>query len=215
MLKQTGRCYILEGIDGTGKTTQCDILASKLGCKCLHLPYYDCSSGQDVKNYIPKKKQGKDELKFQRLCLMNMIWFFEQVVKPEIEAGRDVVISRGLLSMGVYGLEGLSHIEDEKELEECTKKLGYMLLVMNSMLYDSKIPCIYILLDLPVNESLKRIQLRGELHPQFETKERLTFCRKHFKNFDVPVVNVKGKTIEEVAKEIEDLVSTHIEELEK
>jgi len=207
--QERGTAFILEGGDANGKSTQAKRLAKHLDCKEFHFPYYECMTGQVVRRMIADKKEGATELEFQRAVCANFTWFYNKVVLPIIETGENVVITRGILSAIAYGRYAA---KDQNEFEH----IYDLVLALELFLHRKKIKTVNIILDLPVEEAMKRIKRRDDEAAEiFENEKCLTSVRKtYLETQDIPIIKCEGKTKATIGKEVNAIVKTYFDELD-
>lgn len=176
-----GLFLVIEGIDGSGKSTQVELLARRL-----------CRLGLQVVT-LREPTQGKWGRKIRELSKTSgslrpedeLELFIrdrrENVarnIKPALKAGRTVVLDRYYYSTLAYqGARGLP-------LEEIRRRHQKFAIV----------PDLVFILDVPVRTGLRRIKDRPVIYSLFEEKEYLKKVRKIFLSFrDPEVVVVDGR----------------------
>ena len=166
-----GRLIVLEGIDGSGKSTQMNLLAQRLQ-----------TEGRTV--YLTREPSDGPIGTLIRQCLSGRIQFDEKTmaalfaadrldhihnkingIKEKIAAGIDVLSDRYYLSNFAYQSVGVDY--------DWVKQLNA------AAMQDMK-PTAHIFIDVPVEVALERIyQNRGDIE-RYENKERLTHTREMF-----------------------------------
>lgn len=147
-----------EGIDASGKETQSKMLARQLGAKLYSFPDYSTPSGQLIKRHLHQEWQVMegtrdydgpylnpelDAFVFQSLMLTNRMEVADEI-RTHLQAGGCIVADRYTVSGEVYGAsDGL----DGDYLRKVHLSLPH--------------PDLYILLDIPVEESFRRRPNRG------------------------------------------------------
>ncbi len=138
-----------EGIEGSGKTTQANLLSERLkkeGYKVL-LTYEpgDTEIGRKIRDILLDSRAKINPLVELFLYLADRVQHIEEKIKPHIETGFIVICDRftdSTVAYQGYG-RGISI--------ELIKKL-------NKILFDDFLPDLTILLDLPVQHGLQRNQ---------------------------------------------------------
>lgn len=198
----TPRFIVLEGVDGVGKSTQITLLSSWL--IALGVPHVTTREpgGTPVGEAIREVVLDRDDLDVPSeselfLILAARAAFVRDVVRPALEEGRTVVADRFSLSTLAYqgygrGLE-LERVRNAIELST-----------------GGLIPDLYLVLDLPVEESRKRqrkasgdgdrIERSGE---DFRKAVRDGYLELARIEPNVETVNARG-TPEEVHRRIRD-----------
>lgn len=155
-----GSLIVLEGLDGTGKSTQLPRLAERLAT-CGHRVLrtaepYDCAPGRRIREIA---KSGAAVAPEQELAL-----FLEQrrlhvreCIEPALARGEVVLSDRYFLSTVAYqGARGHSAQEILARSES-----------------EFPIPDLVLLLELPADRGLERVRRRGLSEPAFEQREYL------------------------------------------
>jgi dTMP kinase len=160
-----GLLIVLEGTDGSGKSTQLPRLAARLEAAgrrvvCTREPY-DCAAGRAIRAVARSGRRVAPE--------QELAWFFEQrrahvreVVRPALARGDVVLSDRYFVSTAAYqGARGLDATA-----------------ILAASEAEFPLPDLVIWLDLPVEEGLARAHARGEpLEPAFEEREFLERVR--------------------------------------
>lgn len=112
-----GYLIVMEGIDGAGKSTQCDALEKWLHDKGWKVTVSKWNNSPHITDTIKKGKKEK-WLSPTLFCLLNasdMVWRYENVIKPALEKGHVVICDRFYYTSYVRdSLRGVS----EKLLDE-------------------------------------------------------------------------------------------------
>jgi len=205
-----GVLIAIEGIDGTGKTAQSEILVKKLAEKGysavgLHEP----TEGEWGKKIKELAKNGRYQIKAE--TELDYFYFdrledVERNINPSLKQKKIVVMDRYYLSSVAYqSARGLSSDYIEKA---------------NKMI--APIPDVTIILDLDPEVALRRIKHKRNMTPNhFERKKYLDHVRKVFLKQFSNRPNVKiidgddNRSIPMVASEIWRIVEPIILELEE
>ncbi len=190
-----------EGLDGSGSSTQGQLLAERLqtaGKKVLVTkePTGDTPTGQLIRSVLQhRQKMSPQEL--QRLFTEDRAEHLKNVMEPALAAGTTVITDRYLFSTLAYGA-----LEVEWDwLKE-----------LNSSF---RLPDMTFLLKLEPAECLRRIAARGSELEFFEREEKLTKIWKNYERVAAEFPNIhiidSNRPIEEVSETILRLLK-HFEE---
>lgn len=162
----TGTFIVIEGIDGTGKSTQAKMLKSALE-----------EAGQTVTldrepSDGPYGKILRDSATTGRLSAQEELDLFhmdrkhhlDEVILPALNRGETVILDRYYFSTMAYqGQRGF----DQDEIRKTNLSFAPN-------------PDILFILDLPVDKARERIAVRGDTTNEFEKSEALQYCRDTF-----------------------------------
>lgn len=161
-----GFLIVIEGIDGTGKSTQATALSETLRKKNHHvIQSFEPTNG-------PWGKKLRESATTGRLSIQDELSYFindrrehvNEVIEPTIAAGGIVILDRYYFSTMAYqGARGIDPASIREENESFAPK-----------------PDLLIVLDLNVDTALKRIGVRDGEANEFEKRESLSFCRDLF-----------------------------------
>lgn len=191
-----GLFIVIEGIDGTGKSTQ----AKRLG------EWFTAQGRDVVLSYEPTAgpwgKKIRETGATGRLSPQDELQYFlndrqqhvSELITPSLAAGKVVILDRYYFSTMAYqGLRGF----DPQEIRR-----------MNEVF--APIPDLLLIMDLDVNTALRRIGARGDTANAFEKRENLERCREIFlslKDEDfVRVIHASG-TLDEITNRVIGAVS--------
>lgn len=191
--REKGTCFIvIEGIDGTGKTTQARLLADELKKRgkvvlLTKEPTNDTEPGKKLRQAL-RKEISLTEKEFQILFTEDRLEHVEKIIVPSLRKGSTVVSDRYAFSTIAYGSRGCDPVWLTKINE------------------DFPLPDITLLIEIPLEESIKRIGKRGEEAQVYEEKEKLKHIlnayRKLTKTFPgFKIIDGSG-TIQETHKKI-------------
>ncbi len=166
MTTSPGKLIVIEGIDGTGKSTQASMLADALR-----------KEGHEVvQSFEPTNgrwgRQLRESATTGRLTIEEELDYFlkdrrqhvEELIAPTIARGGIVVLDRYYFSSMAYqGARGI----DPASIREKNEVFAPQ-------------PDILLILDLPVDVALERIGVRDGEANEFEKRESLQFCRDLF-----------------------------------
>ncbi len=193
-----GKFIVIEGLDGSGKSAQVELLVNYLKKKGKEIiltkePTMDSEAGRKIKQALIKEIVV-EPLELQKLYVQDRKEHLENKVIPALKEGKFVVSSRYAFSTFAYG--GSAGL-DVKELIDLN---NHFLL-----------PDVTIIVDVSPENCIKRIEGRGESKEYFEEKEKLEKVNAFYKKFpdmfeNVVIVNGE-KSIEEVFEEIKNIVN--------
>lgn len=192
-----GLFIVIDGIDGTGKSTQ----TSRLGD-------WFTSRGRDVVlSYEPTNgpwgRKLRESASTGRLSPEDELQYFlndrrehvEQKIAPALAAGKVVILDRYYFSTMAYqGARGF----DPAEIRRMNESFA-------------PIPDLLLILDLDVDTAHQRIGHRGDSTNEFEKRESLERCREIFLSLkDEPYARVidSNRTLDDVTEQIQVIVAT-------
>ncbi len=163
--------FVLEGVDGAGKTAVCDQLVDILsneGHEVVRLrePTNENEWGREIRARSPKGElTPQEELE---LFIRDREWNVRNRIQPALESGSLVLMDRYFFATGAYqsASTGL-HWKD--------------ILRRNREEISAPEPNIVFILDVPVDIGLRRVSERkGSLNEQFEQYDRLLKVRNAY-----------------------------------
>lgn len=161
-----GLLIVLEGIDGTGKSTQTRTLAEWLHSRnhpaILSREPTDGPWGTQLRQSAQSGRLSPaDELDF---FLKDRRQHVEELIRPALAGGTTVVLDRYYFSTMAYqGARGLDPAEIRRQNEQFAPT-----------------PDLLLILDLDVDTALQRIGSRGDTANEFEQRASLQTCRDIF-----------------------------------
>jgi len=197
----SGKYYAFEGIDGSGKTTQAKMLSEyfkEQGKKVLLTKEpTDGPTGELIRKVL-NKEITLPSLSLQYLFCADRAVHLQETVIPALKNGDVVITDRSLWSSIVYGISDLLLPENEKE----RLLVSYNLL---SLYGGFLIPDQTFFLRIPVEASMKRIEMRGKKKSLYEQQEKLQrieseylWLAQKFKEYFIPIEADHTKTADEV-----------------
>lgn len=187
---------VIEGIDGTGKSTQVKRLAdwfSSLGREVV--ASREPTSGPWGTKLRESAETGRlsseDELQY---FLNDRKQHVDELISPSLAAGKVVILDRYYFSTMAYqGSRGF----DPQEIRRLNEAFA-------------PIPDLLLILDLDVDQALQRIGTRGDTANEFEKRGNLERCREIFLSLEsepfVRVISTEG-TPDDVAQRIRNVVT--------
>lgn len=165
---RTAPIIVIEGIDGTGKSTQAKMLAEFFQRHeipaCLTSQPTRKGAGQQLREAAENgiRFDPEEEL---RLVLLDKQEHAEEIIEPALARGEVVILDRYYFSTMAYQSYG-GHYSPEllRQMSEQTCRK----------------PAISFILDLPVELTRARIKERGSKPSLYEESDRLEHCREVF-----------------------------------
>ncbi|KAL6935439.1 hypothetical protein ACO0R3_000482 [Hanseniaspora guilliermondii] len=196
-----GRLILIEGLDRTGKTTQCTLLSKDLNFEYYKFPNRETPIGKIINEYLTRNMKLSDQS--IHLLFSSNRWELQKIIKNKLDAGIDCILDRyvysGLAYSAAKNVEGM-------DLKWCLQpdigllKPDLTIFLTNDSYKDNKGFGEEIYENTQFQDSVKE-KFKKIFSISFEEEEYLNY---HFKN-----VNVTGLGIEEVNKIIVDIVSNH------
>ncbi len=197
-----GVLIAIEGIDGSGKTTQCLLLYDALrkkNCDVLlsHEPT-EGKIGEKIRNLLKKNSDIKSQEVYE-LFVRDRMEHVNEKIEPALKEGKIVIIDRYFISTIAY--QGASGIPIAK--------------IINNHEKFAPMPDLVIILDIPVDEAIKRLSNKRkdlfEKNIDFLQKVREIYLNmKKFLNTNIIIIDA-SRSIMDVHKEILYYVMNFIE----
>jgi len=171
-----GYLIILEGIDGTGKSTQAKLLASSLRDQghrvVLSREPTDGAFGRRLRESATTGRLSPEEE--LQLFHQDRREHVETLIEPALQGGEIVILDRYYFSTMAYqGVRGFDPQEIRRVNEEFAPQ-----------------PDLLLLLDLSLDTALQRIGVRDGKTNEFEQRESLQRCRDIFHSVQDDFVTV-------------------------
>ena len=194
-----GLFIVIEGIDGTGKSTQARRLGEWLASQGREVVLSREPTagpwGQKVRESAATGRLSReDELEY---FLNDRREHVAELIAPSLAAGKIVVLDRYYFSTMAYqGARSFDPAEIRRKNEEF-----------------APVPDLLLIMDLAVDAALERIGARGDTANEFEKRENLERCREIFLSLKdesfARVINTCG-TLDEVAERVREAVESHL-----
>jgi dTMP kinase len=187
----TGLFIVIEGIDGTGKSTQAARLADWFRDQGREVVLSrEPTAGPWGKKLRESAATGRlspaDELEY---FLNDRRQHVTELIAPSLAAGKVVILDRYYFSTMAYqGARGFDPLEIRAKNEAF-----------------APVPDLLLILDLDIDSALGRIGARGDTANEFEKRDNLERCREIFLSLkDEPFVRVidTNATLDEVSARI-------------
>ena len=171
-----GRLIVLEGLDGTGKSTQLPRLAARLAASGREVVTtrepYDCAPGRKIRELAQRHAPVAAEEELALFVAQRRLHVRERIA-PALARGAVVLSDRYFLSTVAYqGARGLDPVRLLAESEA-----------------EFPLPDLVLLLVLPPADGLARVAARGgTAEPAFERADFLARVREIFDALDRPYI---------------------------
>jgi len=195
-----GKYICIEGIDGSGKTTICNLLAKELKNSVVIREPSDFEIGNFIRSSLKEKKE------FMNNPFISSLLFFADRIYLKNEILRlkekfDFVISdRCFLSTYAYQKALIKDEKDKLIFEE----------IFNLLLKKVEIPDAIIILDVDVEIAMDRMLKDGKDLSLYENKSFLEEVLKNYREMNLDLENVylidANRDIEEVKRDVLKLI---------
>lgn len=205
----------LEGIDGSGKSTQLHLLAEKLRSEGLHVvltsePKSDSVIGKIIREVL-SNKISMPSAAFQYLYSADRVMNQENIVKPSLEKGEIVLTHRSFWSVIPYGVM-------DKGMQSYDKKNAEVLMVAQGLLsqYHQFIcPDVTFYLDVPVDVAMDRLSHMDKTKEIYEKKDKLAQIARGYEwemqEFPDKFVRIDGtRSEDQITQQIFDYITNSI-----
>ncbi len=196
-----GKFIVIEGLDGSGQTTQVRLLGNFFIEKGYEVvltkePTLDSASGRQIRQILDEKI-GADSETIQKLFTQDRREHLQNKVLPALEQGKIVISDRYFFSTFAYGAAGGLDLEQ--------------LIGLND---DFLLPDLTFILQVSPEVCVRRIEKRGEGIKLFEKKEKLEKVWQTYKilpnRFENVYIVDGEKPIERVFLQIKEVVLSQI-----
>jgi len=197
-LSYPGILIVIEGIDGSGKSTQADNLYVSLQDRFGEVVKFreptSSEWGREIREKA-KTKEGLTPIEQYKLFLKDRSYNFSNNLFPFLEKGYIVIVDRYYHS--TYSYQGAVGIDKHKILKENLRICSP--------------PELLFVLDLKVEDALKRISFRKK-DELFESEKLLKKVRKNYMDFTGRGVNFINANMskEEIEKSILEKIDNYI-----
>jgi len=187
----SGKFIVLEGLDGSGQSTQAGLLRDFLikeghGVVLTKEPTFDSEAGRKIREALDEKLQVESK-QLQELFAQDRKEHLENLIVPALKEGKMVVCDRYFFSSFAYGAsDGL--------------ELDWLLKINDGFL----LPDLTFILKVSPEVCIERIEKRGSEKTLFEKKEKLA---KVWQTYSILPNRLSDVYIIEGEKEIGDVLS--------
>lgn len=197
----SGKFIVIEGLDGSGQSTQAALLKDFLMKEGKEVvltkePTLNSAAGKEIREVLDKKKEVSSK-ELQELFTQDRKEHLENLIIPALKEGKIVVSDRYFFSTFAYGTaSGLD--------------LDWLISINNEFL----LPDLSFILKVSPEVCIQRIEKRGEETKLFEKKEKLAKVWQIYQTLPSRFENVYmidgEKMIKEVFSRVENLVRSQI-----
>ncbi len=192
-----GKFIVFEGLDGSGQTTQVNLLGKFLegnSCKVFLTkePTKVSEAGEKI-NDILNRKVKIPPLELQKIFAEDRKRHLEDQIVPALKEKKIVISDRYFFSSFAYGAADGAKLEDIIEIND-----------------NFLIPDLTIILKVRPDVCIERIKKRGIPQTLFEEKEKLAKVWNYYEKFptifeNVMIINGES-SIEDISKEVKEIV---------
>lgn len=195
-----GKFIVVEGLDGSGKSSQIDLLVDflkKSGREVVATkePTMESEAGRKIKQAL-KKEIVVEPLELQKLYVQDRKEHLENKVIPALEKGEFVISSRYAFSTFAYGHS------DGLEVD--------LLVKMNK---NFLLPDLTVIINVDPEFCVERIEGRGTPKELFEKKEKLTKVNEIYKKIPLMFENAVVINGERPIPEVFEAVKKEVNKL--
>lgn len=195
-----GKLILVEGLDRTGKTTQCTLLQKTQSFQYYKFPNRETPIGKIINEYLTQNMKLSDQS--IHLLFSSNRWELQAEIKDVLDSGNDVILDRyvysGLAYSAAKGVEGMDLnwcLQPDKGL----LKPDLTLFLTNESFGDNQGFGEERYENMSFQNKVKDIFVNKIFIEKFEKKD---YLENHYKN-----VNVTGMSIEEVHEVVAGLVN--------
>jgi dTMP kinase len=195
--QRKGKLFVLEGIDGVGKSTIFQMLKEDLSFSDLIFSFEPTTGpyGQKLRRLLSEKKADPREL--LNLFISDRKEHVEKLILPALKKGKPILLDRYYLSTVAYqGVEFSNLLE---------------LLRTNETF--APLPDLVIYLDLSVEQALQRVISRNQGKSLFEREEFLRSVSHNYEEILPLFRHVRlpaWKTLESLYSDIKELIQSYL-----
>ena len=192
MVKQNGKIFVIEGPDGSGKSTMVANLTKKfhkmgMNIKRISLPNPDSEYYIEIRKELLNPFLDIDML--QKLMMINMDYCFSKIVSPQLHEGTSFIIDRWAISTIIYSfIKHGSIIINDFSTKDGYLDLERMVRVASGFIWPNKI----FYLNTPKYLLYKNSIDRGG-NEIFDKKEMIDKIYSEYRTFYEAVSNKKNR----------------------
>ena len=187
-----GKLFVIEGPDGSGKSTMVSHLIERLSEKNIPiedvaLPNPKCVLYKEIRKYLTNTNLNIDTL--QSMMIVNMRDCFKRLIIPKIESGINIILDRWAISTIIYNIvKNGSLIKKEFITKDNEIDLERVVRVTSSSFWPNRI----FYLNTPkldvINNSIKRLR-SGDDKEVFDKKESVLNIYNTYQDFYKTLTN--------------------------
>lgn len=199
MSNSRGRLILIEGLDRTGKTTQCTLINKNLNFDYYKFPNRETPIGKIINEYLTQNMKLCDQS--IHLLFSSNRWELQNEIKTKLDAGIDCILDRyvysGLAYSAAKNIKGM-------DLDWCLQpdigllKPDLTIFLTNDSFNNNEGFGEEVYENTKFQNDVKNIFVNKIFTTNFENVD---YLNEHFKN-----INVTGLNIEEVYKVIVDII---------
>ena len=160
---------VVDGLDGSGKTTICNYIAEKTKAKYMR-SFGQGAIGKTIRDHFLKKTNHYNiDVSFNWVLSANLEAIYDYVI-PALSSGQSVVLDRYFSSTFAYQISRIG-----KDLTDTVNyydpKLLYFQNLLSKVLEDAPVS-LYIYCDVDIDNSLERISRRLEESNHYDLESR-------------------------------------------
>lgn len=212
----SGKYIAIEGIDGSGKSTQAQKIKEYFELKgnavvTTYEPNLSLFGGEDiVKVFTSKKKIPPQALQY--LLSANRLINLSEIVEPTLEKGHMLITDRSFWSAVVYGCMDLNNTYS---LDDSHRMLITQSIL--SMYHQSIVPDITFYLSVSAETGITRLQERKKSRENdlYEKREKLEKVVEGYtwlvKNYPEQLIQIDGeRAIDEITQDMIQIIETKL-----
>ena len=189
-----GKLFVIEGPDGSGKTTMVSHLIARLHkenipVEDIALPNPDCILYKEIREYLTKQDLDIDVL--QSMMINNMRDCFENIIVPKIESGINIILDRWAVSTIIYNIVKNGNLIKKEFLTKDNEiDLERVVRVASSSLWPDRIFYLNTPLCDILNNAMKRFMF-GDDKEVFDKTDSIKYVYYTYQDF-YKAVTTKG-----------------------
>lgn len=213
---------IFEGIDGSGKSSQYDLLRKHLASNYPNLPAVypkEPDKNRPIGNEIYQILKGQhsayqlDKMRpyhMQAFYIEDRMFNYRENIIPALQRGIHVIQDRGVASSFCYGAKSPDEFYDFMGLHDRVFSAAQVPFIW---------PDLILIFDIPAETAIKRMTKAGKIKDGFEQKKKLELVRSNYLAFAKKYPNcvvVDGKPSgEKIFKKTFSIVSVVLNKINK
>jgi dTMP kinase len=205
---------VVDGLDGSGKTTICNYIAQKTKANYMR-SFGQGAIGKTIREHFLKKTNNYNiDVSFNWVLSANLEAIYDYVI-PALSTGQSVVLDRYLSSTFAYQIARIR--KEPFDIEKCDDpKLLYFQNLLSRVLEDAPVS-LYLYCDVNIDTSLKRISSRTDEsnHYDLESKAQKLQTLMYYETFfkETKIENKYkldcNEPLETVFKKVDEVLSLY------